>query len=390
MENMPSAEGRTVKRIPIKIVRPISAYSHLDPRLGSNLKPNRYGYRGSILEEKRIAMSNDFFTHPDGEKEKESSTSIGSPSENSSRDDHGKEAISTPAHLGYYGEADRHVQSANSPWDSSDDKRADSCGESGYQDFSRPSSGYDLNVHSPYEDRVNPPQPPHADNGSILHIAQREVEQSSHESVNFADAISSHENAYDQSHPSPQSSAYVYADQYRADSYADHSRSSQQSHLSSGYEQSSHSSYQAVSPTIDLYQPDSDQLASWGMRMKAGLIDYGIPYLIFTIPSHFLLEEGSALSLLLKMLNLCWYIYNVIYLTGRSGQSWGKKIAGIRLISNTTGNQPSYAMVFVRQIAHFVDTLVLFLGFFLPLVDEKRQTIADKMCGTYVVTVPEK
>ena len=43
-----------------------------------------------------------------------------------------------------------------------------------------------------------------------------------------------------------------------------------------------------------------------------------------------------------------------------------------------------------RKFAHIVDSLVCMLGWFLPIVDSKRQTIADKLLNTYVVTGAEK
>jgi uncharacterized RDD family membrane protein YckC len=43
-----------------------------------------------------------------------------------------------------------------------------------------------------------------------------------------------------------------------------------------------------------------------------------------------------------------------------------------------------------RKFAHIVDSMVCLLGWLLPLVDAKRQTIADKLLQTYVVIGAEK
>lgn len=43
-----------------------------------------------------------------------------------------------------------------------------------------------------------------------------------------------------------------------------------------------------------------------------------------------------------------------------------------------------------RKFAHIVDFVVCGLGFLLPLVDSKRQTIADKLLQSFVVTGAEK
>ncbi len=44
---------------------------------------------------------------------------------------------------------------------------------------------------------------------------------------------------------------------------------------------------------------------------------------------------------------------------------------------------------FVRDIAHIVDSVICYVGWLFPLWDEKRQTLADKMQSTVVVTVPK-
>ena len=42
-------------------------------------------------------------------------------------------------------------------------------------------------------------------------------------------------------------------------------------------------------------------------------------------------------------------------------------------------------MNFVRIIAHFLDSLACYIGWLWPLWDDKRQTFADKVCGSIVV-----
>lgn len=42
--------------------------------------------------------------------------------------------------------------------------------------------------------------------------------------------------------------------------------------------------------------------------------------------------------------------------------------------------------VFGRGLAHILDALPLYLGYFWPIWDQKRQTFADKVSGTIVVT----
>ena len=42
-----------------------------------------------------------------------------------------------------------------------------------------------------------------------------------------------------------------------------------------------------------------------------------------------------------------------------------------------------------RQIAHFVDAIICFIGFLFPLWDSKRQTLADKIMTTVVLPIEQ-
>ena len=72
-----------------------------------------------------------------------------------------------------------------------------------------------------------------------------------------------------------------------------------------------------------------------------------------------------------------------------SGQTPGKAIMGIRLV-DAKGNLLGAGAGIGRKFVHILDSIICFLGWFLPLVDSKRQTIADKVMSTYVVTGIEK
>lgn len=124
-------------------------------------------------------------------------------------------------------------------------------------------------------------------------------------------------------------------------------------------------------------------LADWGTRAVGFLIDY-LPLIILGILtgwSDFLRFFSGALGIL-------YWVY-MGYLDGETGQTPGKAIQGIRLV-NTQGELIGSGPGIGRKFAHILDSLVCMLGWFLPLVDEKRQTIADKIMVTYVVTGAEK
>lgn len=96
----------------------------------------------------------------------------------------------------------------------------------------------------------------------------------------------------------------------------------------------------------------------------------------------------TLLNALAGLVGLAYWVY-IGYLDGITGQSPGKAIMGIRLV-NEKGELIGSGPGIGRKFAHIVDSLVCMLGWLLPLVDAKRQTIADKLLQTYVVTGAEK
>jgi len=124
--------------------------------------------------------------------------------------------------------------------------------------------------------------------------------------------------------------------------------------------------------------------ANWLQRVGAYLID--------TIPIAILDGIGYAtrsttIYLLFALVGLGITAYNRWFQAGKTGQSWGKRALGITLLSEQTGQPIGAGMAFVRDICHFVDAIICYIGFLFPLWDAKRQTLADKIVRTVVVTV---
>ncbi|WKV72155.1 RDD family protein [Streptomyces sp. PCS3-D2] len=136
-------------------------------------------------------------------------------------------------------------------------------------------------------------------------------------------------------------------------------------------------------------------LAHWGLRFGAYLLDA----LIIAGPMYLLTGIGTALSgdetgaTVGGILGLLGLLYTLgmaifqLYKEGTTGQSIGKKIVGISLHREADGATLGFGMAFVRKLAHFLDSITCYLGWLWPLWDEKKQTFADKVCSTVVVTV---
>lgn len=124
-------------------------------------------------------------------------------------------------------------------------------------------------------------------------------------------------------------------------------------------------------------------LASWGIRAQGFLIDYG-PIIILNI----VFFRSRGLFSFVGLLGI-GYLVLLGYLDGMTGQTPGKAIMGTRLVDQQ-GNLLGSGAGIGRKFLHILDSLVCFLGWFLPIVDAKRQTIADKVMTSFVVEGMEK
>ncbi|MFG2960557.1 RDD family protein [Streptomyces sp. NPDC048291] len=124
--------------------------------------------------------------------------------------------------------------------------------------------------------------------------------------------------------------------------------------------------------------------ANWGWRFLSRLIDsllYGIPYILVIVGAG---NKTPALTIIGFLGLIGLFVYQII-LEGRTGQSLGKKAVGTRTLKEETGQPIGAGMAFVRQLAHILDGLPCYLGYLWPAWDAKRQTFADKVCGTIVI-----
>ncbi|QWC18037.1 RDD family protein [Cellulomonas dongxiuzhuiae] len=150
------------------------------------------------------------------------------------------------------------------------------------------------------------------------------------------------------------------------------------------------------------WQP-SGAPAHWGWRVLASLLDQLIvatPYLAGAVYAQttmsttadmdgrpVLLPTAEGMNVFgagaLVMLVL-WFVNRVV-LQGRGGQSWGKRIVGLRTVGEDTQRPLGMWWAFVRDVANVVNALPLYLGYLWPLWDARRQTFSDKLAHALVL-----
>ena len=158
----------------------------------------------------------------------------------------------------------------------------------------------------------------------------------------------------------------------------------QQGYGQQGYGQVPPPAYGGYGTPGSELQPGGPAFADWPLRVQSALVDWLGPSIAVAFVSVF--SRGNTLVSLLGLAALGWALYNA-YLGGSTGQSYGKKMAGTRLVRAGDGQLLGGGMGIVRYILHIVDALPCYLGYLWPLWDPKRQTFADKIVSTYVVRV---
>jgi uncharacterized RDD family membrane protein YckC len=154
----------------------------------------------------------------------------------------------------------------------------------------------------------------------------------------------------------------------------------------------------------------TESYTPWFTRVLAFLIDnapiavvYGIGWVIALVTeqsscvasvnqydvSQYCYSQDSIIGVLAQGLAslaiFAYWIWNYGYRQGTTGSSIGKSILKVKVISETTGEPLGFGMSIVRQLAHFVDAIICYIGFLFPLWDAKRQTLADKIMTTVVL-----
>lgn len=125
-------------------------------------------------------------------------------------------------------------------------------------------------------------------------------------------------------------------------------------------------------------------------RVAAHVIDVVAPsFVLLVLLAGSMRTRYVRLAVVAVVLGLLAWAVFVVWSScvrqGRTGQSLGKRVLGIRLVDAATGRPVGVGRAVLRQVAHLLDTLPFLLGYLWPVWDEWRQTFADKVCSTLVV-----
>ena len=132
--------------------------------------------------------------------------------------------------------------------------------------------------------------------------------------------------------------------------------------------------------------PAAPRYASWGRRVWASTLDAIFNFLLL-IPVAIVvgLARPDAANYSGLLLSLAYFTLGH---GGATGQTWGKKIAGIRVV-HESGAPLGYVRALIRWAVAIGLTILLIIPNLIdvlwPLWDSKKQALRDKAVGSIVV-----
>jgi uncharacterized RDD family membrane protein YckC len=169
--------------------------------------------------------------------------------------------------------------------------------------------------------------------------------------------------------------------------------------------------------SLGYVQANFGQAASFGQRALALIVDVaitlvglipmiiGIIMLAMAVSTDSYVDEfgmtqttdgdggqaaiGGALIGLGVLISLGITLWNRVFKMGRTGQSVGKKMVGLKLIDDKTGQPIGAGMCFLRELVSNIVNQVVYLSYLWMLWDADKQTLADKAVHSTVVVVPK-
>jgi uncharacterized RDD family membrane protein YckC len=167
--------------------------------------------------------------------------------------------------------------------------------------------------------------------------------------------------------------------------------------------------YPGVQPTV------GGERAGFGIRLGAWLLDgllYGLVAMVFVIPGFVVgalgfqdcewvetepntweamcppgAPDGGLIAAGIAIGLLGWLFVVVLYVRamGKSGQTWGARIVGVRVIDARTGSPIGFGRALGRSLFANIISSIFYIGYLWMLWDDKQQTWQDKVVDSIVI-----
>ncbi len=105
------------------------------------------------------------------------------------------------------------------------------------------------------------------------------------------------------------------------------------------------------------------------------MIQYGMKYFIEGL-------MGSIVAIVLQY--LIGWIYSASMESGNNKATIGKQAVGI-MVTDLNGGRLTFSAASTRYWSKIISGLILLIGYFMMLWDDKKQTLHDKLAGAVVI-----
>jgi uncharacterized RDD family membrane protein YckC len=118
-----------------------------------------------------------------------------------------------------------------------------------------------------------------------------------------------------------------------------------------------------------------DGLVACGVTLPIALLE-------FFLIKNFGLRLPFSLS---AAAGLLWFVWSLTYLVGQTGQSWGRKLAGLKVV-DAEGEPVGFWRALGRNLfAMYISAPLLYLGFLWVIWDGEKQAWHCKVFRTFVL-----
>jgi uncharacterized RDD family membrane protein YckC len=121
--------------------------------------------------------------------------------------------------------------------------------------------------------------------------------------------------------------------------------------------------------------------ADFGTRLVAWLID-GV---IIGVPA-FILMMLLPIILIYPLVIVASVAYQ-LYFWATTGQTYGKKVMGLKVVSAETGELLTYSEGAIRYVGYLVSGVALYIGYLWVIWDPQHDAWHDKIAKTKVIKV---
>ncbi|MEM4658574.1 MAG: RDD family protein [Candidatus Methanosuratincola sp.] len=141
---------------------------------------------------------------------------------------------------------------------------------------------------------------------------------------------------------------------------------------------------------VDYGEAITLDLAGVGTRFAAYLMDVAILSVLSLLTVYLAMSVAGASGRVGQTVAMSFPVFLILYvlyfwiLTAFGGQTLGKRVFGIRVVTDS-GEEPGLGRSFLRVIGYFVSSAVFYLGFIWSIFDSRSQGWHDKIARTYVV-----